>query len=495
MPKCHPIEPARATLPGASHGLGLGCLLLIAIALGACSSESSDAAVVGPEPEDDAGDATTNPRPGPDGSAGDDAATPANDAGARCAISTIMDGFVPTRVLHVAADGDDSRDGLTRATAWRSLANSSRLLPGDQVDVEPGTYACGARINVRATAERPVRIRSADPANPAVFDCAGSAGIAIDSAAYVALDGLEVRNAGGHALHISSGAAPFTELANHILVTRCHLHDATLACIKGNQAEDVDFIANELDRPESAGSSPSGQALDLVAVARARIVANRVHDVPTNVAIQAKGGAIDTLIDGNVIWDVGTAIHMGGATGPEFFLPRDADYEGLRVVAVNNVIYGAVGVAMSAIGCRDCLMANNTVASTATRQPVRGLPGATATGATSHTSGLRLVNNLFYFSGARPMDVLNFTPDDQAGFVQSHNLWFYADGPVGDLYSDVPIGGPGIVADSDPRLSAPVTGDLRPGAGSPALGAGTPEAGVLRDATGACRATWNIGAH
>jgi len=57
------------------------------------------------------------------------------------------------------------------------------------------------------------------------------------------------------------------------------------------------------------------------------------------------------------------------------------------------------------------------------------------------------------------------------------------------------VGGEGLVVDRDPTLGNPATGDLTLRAGSPAIGAGTPVPQVTRDAAGACRTSWNIGAY
>jgi hypothetical protein len=422
------------------------------------------------------------------------------DAGPECTpLTTILDGFIPLRTLHVSPSGNDANDGLSLATAWRSLANANQLLPGDRVEVHAGTYPCLVTITVRAAAAHPIHIRSADGPLSAVFDCTNqSFGFEIDNAAFIALDGFEIKLAQNDLIHVQSGNPPYTNLGDSILVVRNHLHHAGDACIKANQVTNLTVLDNEVDHPETFGPQVGGQAIDLVAVHGARILRNRVHDVQTNTAIQAKGGAQDTIIVGNRIWDVEDAIHMGGSTGPQYFLPENADFEADELVASNNLIWGATNVALSAIGCTDCIMANNSVAITAAQQPIRALPGSAgymATVTVSHTRNLRTINNLLWFDTTRPMDLLNMNVDDAMGFLQSHNLIFFTGGAVAGIYSDVPPGGDGTILDRDPMLVAPATGDLHVRAGSPALGAGIPLPEVPDDPDGNCRSVWNIGAY
>jgi hypothetical protein len=412
---------------------------------------------------------------------------------------SILEGFTPKRTLYLSPTGDDKNDGLTPATAWRSLAHVNELMPGDQVDIAAGTYACGGTITVQGTAEAPIWIRSADGPGKAVFDCQQKAGFLIVSSQYLAIDGLEVHNAMGHLFNVfSAQMPPFEPMSRHVLFTRNHLHHAQMACIKSSQSEYIDIVDNEIHHPEAFGANVGGQAIDFVGVNRSWIANNRIHDVMTNVAVQAKGGAVDVVIEGNEIHDVMTAIHLGGSTGKMYFVPQDADYEGLRTTAINNRLWNVTRVGVAAWGCHDCLIANNTLALVDAMQPIRGLPGATGQAAAtdvSYVKNLRLINNLIYMKGG-PADLLNFAMGNTEGLLQSHNLFFRTEGPVAAAYSDVPVADAttGTVVDKDPLLADPAKGDLSLGAGSPAINAGTPVPEVKRDAAFGCRTEWNIGA-
>ena len=70
----------------------------------------------------------------------------------------------PAQTYHVATDGRDDNDGLTRAAAWRHIAHAAALVqPGDTVIVHDGTYR--ENVVVRATGDdgRPIVFRAATP--------------------------------------------------------------------------------------------------------------------------------------------------------------------------------------------------------------------------------------------------------------------------------------------------------------------------------------------
>lgn len=74
------------------------------------------------------------------------------------------------RTLYVAPDGDDSHDGLSRQTAWRSLNTAAnRVRPGDTVLVAGGTYHETAWLRVTGEEGRSITFR-AMPGERVQFD-------------------------------------------------------------------------------------------------------------------------------------------------------------------------------------------------------------------------------------------------------------------------------------------------------------------------------------
>ncbi len=76
-------------------------------------------------------------------------------------ISTALFVSLPLHAVtyHVSGrDGDDKRDGLTSATAWKSLVHAcQKVAPGDTVLVLPGVYFGAVQLKTAGTAEQPIR--------------------------------------------------------------------------------------------------------------------------------------------------------------------------------------------------------------------------------------------------------------------------------------------------------------------------------------------------
>lgn len=414
------------------------------------------------------------------------------------AVPTFLDGFAASRILYVSPTGDDAADGLTPETAFASVRKAAtQLVPGDEVRVAAGHYGCNVFVNVQATADHPVWIHSSDGPLQAVLDCGGTQyGVMFGQASYVALDGFDIGNTSlSHVVHVNSG--PLNNgFPDHILITHNHLHHAGLTCIKMSGGWNVDVIDNELDHSQDQGPQNQGQLLDMVGAQDVRVIGNRLHDVVDQPGIQAKGGSTDVLIDRNVVTAADGGINLGGVTAPDSFYPPDADYEGLRVVATNNVLV-STQVAAAFWGCHDCAFTNNSVVMTDPHQPVRFHNGTTPTGGVSTVQNPQLIDNLFSFA-TRPQDLLNATPlDNAATLVQSHNLFYCATRPIAEVFSDIPVGdaSTGTLLDVDPQLTDPESGDLTLQPSSPALDTGIAVPGVTHDALGECRTTWNIGAY
>jgi hypothetical protein len=411
------------------------------------------------------------------------------------------------RDVYVSASGNNSSGDGSIFKPWATIAGALRKAqPGDAIHVGPGSYDCsdawvdGTTGAAQGTLDHPIWV--VGDSSP-VIDCGDAStgsttGLQLHGVKYVVIDGIEFRNAGTHILHVDGQSLG-------VLFKRVWVHGAGMACLKASQSEGVsveDSLFSDAGLSSVASQSEaSGQIIDYVGVHNSHVARSVIRGAmgngqgsAGNVAMQFKGGSQNILIAQNDIFDANTAINLGGSTGPQFFDPPDADYEGKSIFAYANVISGAVSVAFAAIGCHQCGIYNNTVYAPIDKQAIRALPGATAAGGTSHTIDFDVKNNLLYFFGATPQDLFNATPGDQVGITQAANL-FYAPGKaIASLWSDVAVTGTtGVILDQDPLLVAPPS-DVRLGAGSPAIGAGVPLPAYAADHSGACRTTWDIGA-
>ncbi len=125
---------------------------------------------------------------------------------------------------YVATDGDDTRDGLTRATAWRSVATAAgRVGPGDTVWVAGGRD--DERVRVRASGEKgaPITFRSL-PGERVEFGSGGKLleeSWVINGKSHIRVDGFyfsQFRMVGGN--HVSPRV--FSLMDSHdVVISRC----------------------------------------------------------------------------------------------------------------------------------------------------------------------------------------------------------------------------------------------------------------------------------
>jgi hypothetical protein len=116
-------------------------------------------------------------------------------------------------------------------------------------------------------------------------------------------------------------------------------------------------------------------------------------------AVFAKGNAIGTVIEGNIIKN--SAIGMsfgGGGTGRQWFRNNDATYEHRGGIMRNNVIYNMVDAGIYMNKAYDFQVYNNTLANVG-----QDGAGAIALRSTPPSSGT-IRNNLIYMSGAAPVE-------------------------------------------------------------------------------------------
>ena len=104
---------------------------------------------------------------------------------------TILDGFVPKRVLYVTPTGSDSNGGDSVSNAWATLAHAPALQPGDEIRVATGSYPCPLLATLAGTAVAPIHfVPASDGPRTAKLDCSAG-GMFRPNLQYVAFDGFE----------------------------------------------------------------------------------------------------------------------------------------------------------------------------------------------------------------------------------------------------------------------------------------------------------------
>lgn len=227
------------------------------------------------------------------------------------------------------------------ATADDLTAALEAAAPGDEIVLNPGTYAGGLyRENLRD-----VTIRSADVTTPAVIE-GGGFGLMLSSPVNVTLINLIFQNQAENGINIDDGGSQETP-ATGIALIGITVRDIQNA---GNHdgiklAGVRDFV---IDGVTVQNWGNDGSAIDFVGCHHG-LVQNALlkHDGLTvgGSGIRPKGGSKDIVIRANRIeFPVGNgrALQLGGRTSAEFFrfVDGDADYEASEIVMEGNVVIG-----------------------------------------------------------------------------------------------------------------------------------------------------------
>lgn len=171
-------------------------------------------------------------------------------------------GTPPTGTTYiVATDGNDDSDGLTTATAWRTINTSvTKLAAGDRLLVRGGTYHERVTISVSGASGLPITIM-AYPAETPIIDGEYTypfgdlailktlpdgtvirtdpvtglgftfAGLVWVKGNYITLDGLEIKR--------SRGSAIWAESYDNLTVQNCTIHDNRSNAIELRYCDDV----------------------------------------------------------------------------------------------------------------------------------------------------------------------------------------------------------------------------------------------------------------
>ena len=409
---------------------------------------------------------------GHDGGAGGSGGS--GGSGCSPALSTFADGLSPAQTLYVQAGAAPGGDG-SAAAPYDSLQTAlGAATAGTEVRVSGALPASTYTVGVTGTAAAPIWV-TGEPG-------AAIGPLTLESAHYAIVQDLELAGpTDGHVLHFFG--------ADHLLFRRLRIHDAGLGCIKGSQTTSAFVEDSEL---WAAGQVSSHPVLDYVGVNTGHIVRSSFHHGP-GVMVQLKGGSSDLFFAWNEIFDqtaVGNVLQLGESTGPQYFQPLDAAFEGLRLVAFGNLLHDLVGPPFAFEGCKDCAALHNTAWATTGPQLVRFLPGAAgqSSGATvSLPEGCRFAGNIVV-GGQEAGASLNADPQNHGpNDVVDYNV-FLKPGSL-NWWGDIPQDMAHSTYAEDPQLSAqgvPGNVGLVDGKGPPDIGALPFASLFVRDHAGKC---------
>ena len=239
--------------------------------------------------------------------------------------------------LSAAAQAEERR--VTTADEFSAALDAAE--PGDEIVLEPGTYAGQLyRENLRQVA-----IRSADPDDPAVIE-GGDYGLHLADPVEVTLADLVFQGQAENGINIDD-AGSYKSPARDIRLIRITVKDITNS---GNhdaiKMAGVDGFLIDGARIENWGDD--GSAIDFVG-GRNGVVQNSllIHDhlKVGGSGIRPKGGSKNIAIRANRIElpvGAGRAIQAGGSTDTEYFrfAEGEKDYEADDITIEGNVVIG-----------------------------------------------------------------------------------------------------------------------------------------------------------
>lgn len=251
-------------------------------------------------------------------------------------------------------NGNDSADGLSAASALRTLDAAWRKIPmgqalgtGYRIRLQAGEYPAETLPNYwesrYGSYEAPVIIQGeGNEAGQVVLQ----GNLNIFDTRYLYLENLSI---------ITPGDAFHCERCDHLLIRNVIMYsEGAWELIKVNQSQYI-FIENS----DLGGAQDN--TIDFVAVQYGHILQNHIHDAG-DWCVYAKGGSAYIRIEANEVYNCGTGgITAGQGTGFQFMTAPWLTYEAYDIRVVNNIIHDTEGAGLGVNGGYNILLAHNTL--------------------------------------------------------------------------------------------------------------------------------------
>jgi len=264
------------------------------------------------------------------------------------------------------ANGNDSRSGLSRANAkrtvssiWQEIPQNSPLTTGVRINLLPGIYTSDHLPNYWenrvGTFQAPIIIQAADGSGTVFLN----RDINMAGVSYFYLLGVDIKNQ----LTDGYGDAFHCERCDHILLRGNSFNGAPNGLGMGDSVahETIKFNQSQYIYIENNNiQGADDNAIDWVAVQYGHIRANRIHEAD-GWCTYVKGGSSYVLIESNKFYNCGEGgVTAGQGTGFEFMVNPFLRFEANYIKIVNNVISDVEGAALGINGGYGILVAHNT---------------------------------------------------------------------------------------------------------------------------------------
>lgn len=300
--------------------------------------------------------------------------------------------------------------------------------PGHRIVLGPGKYGPGVyAAGLRGTAEAPVVIEAADPADKPAFE-GGAVGLHFSGCEYLLLRNLAVRGQSGNGINIDDGGKADAP-ARHVTLEGIHVSDVgprgNLDAIK---VSGVDGLVVRGCVVEGWG----GEGIDMVGCHRVEVENCTFRGKPgfsQATGVQAKGGSSEVVIRRCTFVDAGQrAVNVGGSTGAKFFRPAGAKYEA-RDVTVEGCRFAGGMTPVAFVGVDGAVVRYNTIYHP-DKWVFRILQENSGDGMVPSRGGA-FERNLVVYRRDRVREPANVGPGtDAAGFRFADNWWYCEDAPA-----------------------------------------------------------------
>jgi hypothetical protein len=409
--------------------------------------------------------------------------------------------------LYVSPTGSDSASGSASAplaTLQHALAIAAA---GDTIDLNSGTYGGGTAWVT--TSDLTIQSTPGQSATFAVSNENADISFAIDIAANA--NGVVIRNlniSGGYYYAVKTESTYGTGASSNYGVDGFTLlddviHDSGQDVIKLTPGANDVLIEDDQIYNSGMRDPSNAEGIDAVNVDNLTVEGCYIHNIATN-GVYAKGGSENTIIEQNLVEDIGYGgILLGQDTDYEWF-NATADpnlYENINGVVKNNIVIDTQYAGIGLWATLNAQVLNNTVIDAA--QTGQGgiyitddqhyLPPDYTTGPDTPNVNPIVENNIVSMNNSQPAVFL--TSNALSGPATfSHNLYYSSAGAA--QFWDDQTGYYGgfagwqkmIGTDSTSSVANPLLSSTGvPAAGSPALRAGLVIASVTNDYYGHAR--------
>jgi len=289
----------------------------------------------------------------------------------------------PVGGVYVSTTGVDAPGNGSISAPYRTInyaLDPNRATPGSTIILRGGTYQEGMNVRIRTPN---ITIKSAhnewaviDFSNKAPGDESSAVRFDVDDAGSSGgrLQSVEVIG-GYYAVCLETkwdwGMSDISGVSN-IIIEDCVIHDSTDDAVKLKPlCSDVTIRYNRiynsgrghLSNPLFVTGQCNAEGIDNVNSDRMHVHNNHIHDI-CSTGVYAKGGAVDALIESNLIERCyASGIMIGFDTSPQFFSTNTNPryYENIRGVARNNLIIDTGWEGIGFYAAQDAQAYNNTL--------------------------------------------------------------------------------------------------------------------------------------